>query len=51
MVKTTILRGKKMKDIFDLDVEQHTFNIAPLFMFIDLFGSSSKEDLPSLVQN
>jgi hypothetical protein len=51
MVKTTILRRKKMKDIFDLDVEQHTFNIAPLFMFIDLFGSSSKEDLPSLVQN
>jgi hypothetical protein len=49
MVKTTILRGKKMKDIFYLDVEQHTSNIVLLSMFIDLFGSSSEEDLLSLV--
>lgn len=49
MVKTMILRGKKMKDIFYLDVEQHTFNIVPSSMFIDLFGLSSEEDLLSLV--
>jgi hypothetical protein len=50
MVKITTLKGKKMKDIFDLDVE-HTSNNTPLSMFIDLSGSSSKEDLPSLVQS
>jgi hypothetical protein len=38
-----------MKDIFYLDVEQHTSNIVLLSMFIDLFGSSSEEDLLSLV--
>jgi hypothetical protein len=51
MVKTTILRERKMKDIFYLDVEQHTSSITPLSMFIDLSSSSSEKDLPSLVQN
>ncbi len=40
-----------MKDIFYLDVEQHTSSITPLSMFIDLSSSSSEKDLPSLVQN
>jgi len=51
MVKTIILKEKKMQDIFYLDVEQHISSIIPLSMFIDLSSSSLEKDLPSLVQN
>jgi hypothetical protein len=39
-----ISRSNKMKDIFDLDTEFQSFNIAPLSMFIDLFSSLLKKD-------
>jgi len=51
MVKVTILGCNKTKDIFDLDVDFHTSNIAPSFMFIDLSSFLSKEGSPSLVES
>jgi hypothetical protein len=51
VVKVTILGCKKTKNIFDLDADLHTSNIAPSSVFIDFFGFLSKEGLPSLVEN
>ncbi len=51
MVKATISGCNKTKDIFYLDVDFHTLNIAPSSMFIDLSGFSSEEGSPSLVEN
>ncbi len=39
MVKTIISRCNKMEDIFYLNAKHHTFNIVPLYVFIDLFGA------------
>jgi hypothetical protein len=51
VVKVMISGCKKTKNIFDLDADLHTSNIAPSSMFIDLFGFLSKEGLPSLVES
>ncbi len=51
VVKTMILGYNKTEDIFDLDADLHTSNITLLFMFIILYGFSSKEGPPSLVEN
>ncbi len=51
MVKATVLGCNKTKDIFDLDADLHTSNIAPSFVFNDLFGFLSKEGSPSLVES
>jgi hypothetical protein len=47
MVKATIAGGNTMEDIDDLDINFQPFDIVPLFMFINLFGSSFGEDAPS----
>jgi hypothetical protein len=49
MVKATISWSNKMEDLFYLDIKHQTSNTDVLSMFIDLFGSSSKEEVPSLV--
>jgi hypothetical protein len=46
-----ILGRKKIEYNFDFNVEQHTFDIAPLFMFINLSNMFSREGLPSLRQS
>ncbi len=38
-----------MEDIDDLDIDLQPFDIVPLFMFINLFGLSFGEDMPSQV--
>jgi len=47
MVKARIAGGNIMEDINDLDIDLQPFDIVPLFMFINLFGLSFGEDMPS----
>ncbi len=51
VVKIMIWRYNKTEDIFDLDANLHTSNIVFSFVFIILFGFSSIEGPPSLVEN
>jgi hypothetical protein len=51
VVKTMILGRKKIEHNFDFNVEQHTSDIAPSFMFINLSSMFSREGLPSLRQS
>jgi len=51
VVKATISRYNKTKDIFDLHADLYTSSTVLSSMFIIFFGSLSKEGPPSLVEN
>jgi hypothetical protein len=47
VVKATIVGRNTMKDIDYFDINLQPFDIAPSFMFIDLFSLLFEEDMPS----